>query len=166
MNSRKGDKLFACFIDLKKAFDTVWHDGLFLKLQKAGICGKIYQVIKSMYDGSQAKVKCNQFMSDPIDITKGVHQGNVLSPLLFNIFINDLGDNLIDTEAPVLYDSKINHLLYADDLLLLSKSATELQQNIGKVNEFCDRLGLSVNPDKTRTMIFTKKKWPNQERLL
>ena len=81
LNSRKGDKLFACFIDLKKAFDTVWHDGLFLKLQKAGICGKIYQVIKSMYDGSQAKVKCNQFMSDPIDITKGVHQGNVLSPL-------------------------------------------------------------------------------------
>ena len=157
MNSRKGDKLFACFIDLKKAFDTVWHDGLFLKLQKAGICGKIYQVIKSMYDGSQAKVKCNQFMSDLIDITKGVHQGNVLSPLLFNIFINDLGDNLIDTETPVLYDSKINHLLYADDLMLISKSATELQQNIGKVNEFCDRWGLSVNPDKTKTMIFTKK---------
>ena len=95
-------------------------------------------------------------MSDPIDITKGVHQGNVLSPLLFNIFINDLGDNLIDTEAPVVYDSKINHLLYTDDLLLLSKSATELQQNIGKVNEFCDRWGLSVNPDKTKTMIFTK----------
>ena len=54
-----------------------------------------------------------------------------------------------------MYDSKINHLLYADDLLLLSKSATELQQNIGKVNEFCDRWGLSVNPDKTKTMIFT-----------
>ena len=156
MNSRKGDKLFACFIDLKKAFDTVWHDGLFLKLKKAGICGKIYQVIKSKYYGSQAKVKCNQFMSDAIDITKRVHQGNVLSPLLFNIFINDLGDNLIDTEAPVLYDSKINHLLYADYLLLLSKSATELQQNIGKVNEFCDRWGLSVNPDKTKTMIFKK----------
>ena len=73
--------MFACLIDLRKAFDTVWHDGLFLKLQKAGIRGKIYQVIKSMYHGSQAKVKCNQLMSDSIDITKGVHQGNVLSPL-------------------------------------------------------------------------------------
>ena len=46
----------------------------------------MYHVIKSMYDGSQAKVKCRHLMSDPINITKGVHQGNVLSPLLFNIF--------------------------------------------------------------------------------
>ena len=50
LNANKGDKLFACFIDFKKAFDTVWHKGLFLKLQKAGIRGKIYKVIKSMYD--------------------------------------------------------------------------------------------------------------------
>ena len=73
-----------------------------------------------------------------------------MKPLLFNIFINDLGDDIIDTETTVLYDSKINHLLYADDLLLFSKSATELQQNKGKVNEFCDRWGLSINPDKQR----------------
>ena len=62
-----------------------------------------------MYDGSQSRVKCKQPMSDPIDITKGDHQGNVLSPLLFKIFITDLGDDLIDTEAPILYDSKISH---------------------------------------------------------
>ena len=48
-----------------------------------------------MYHGSQAKVKCHQLMSDSIDITKGVHQGNVLSPLLLNIFINDLGDFIL-----------------------------------------------------------------------
>ena len=78
-------------------------------------------------------------MSDSIDITKGVHQGNVFSPLLFNIFINDLGDFILVTEAP---------LLYADDLLLLSTSAAELQQNISKVNDFCNRMGLSINPDK------------------
>ena len=64
-----------------------------------------------MYDGSQSRVKCKQLMSDPIDIIKGVHQVNVLSPLLFNIFINDLGDDIIDTDAPMLYYSKISHLL-------------------------------------------------------
>ena len=70
-------------------------------------------------------------MSDSNDITKGVHQGNTLSPLLFNIFITDLGDFSLNTEAPVLYDSRISHLLYADDLRLL--------QNISKVNNFCNR---------------------------
>ena len=75
-------RLTNCFIDLKKAFGTVWHDGLFLKLQEAGIHGKIYRVIKSVYHHSQAKVKSHQLMSDSIDITKGVHQGNVLSPLV------------------------------------------------------------------------------------
>ena len=156
LNANKGDKLFACFIDFKKAFDTVWHKGLFLKLQKAGIRGKIYQVIKSMYDGSQAKVKCRHLMSDPINITKGVHQGNVISPLLFNIFINDLSDDIIDLKAPILCDTRISHLLYADDLLLLSTSESELQQNINQVNEFCSRWGLSINPDKSKIMIFTK----------
>ena len=71
LKSKNGSKLFACFIDLKKAFDTVWHDGLFLKLQKAGINGKLYNVIKSMYDSCHSRVKCKQFLSDPIDITKG-----------------------------------------------------------------------------------------------
>ena len=156
LNAKKGDKLFACFIDLRKASDTVWHDGLFLKLQKAGIRGKICQVIKSMHHGLRAKVKCNQLMSDSIDITKGVHQGNVLSPLVFNIFINDLGDFILDTEAPVLYGSRISHLLYADDLLFFSTSAAELQQNISKVIDFCNRWSLSINPDKSKIMIFTK----------
>ena len=95
-------------------------------------------------------------MSDSINITKGVHQGNVLSPLLFNIFINDLSDDIIDLKAPILCDTRISHLLYADDLLLLSISESELQQNINQVNEFCSRWGLSINPDKSKIMIFTK----------
>ena len=109
-----------------------------------------------MYHGSQAKVKCHQLMSDSTDITKDVHQGNALSPLLFNISIHDLGDFILDTEAPVLYDSRISHLLYADGLLLLSTSVTQLQQYLSKVNDFCNRWSQSVNPDKSKIMIFTR----------
>ena len=65
-------------------------------------------------------------MSDPIDITKGVHQGNVLSPLLFNVFINDIGDAFTENDVPVLQSSSVSHLLYADDLLLLSTTADGL----------------------------------------
>ena len=111
LNSKNGSKLFACFIDLKKAFDTVWRDGLFLKLQHAGINGKIYNVIKSMYKNSHSNVKCKHVISDPIEITNGVHQGNVLSPLLFNIFINNIGDDLTENDVPVFHNSRRSHLL-------------------------------------------------------
>ena len=109
------NKLYACFIDLKKAFDTVWHEGLLLKLQKAGINGKMYKLVKAMYQGSLSRVKCKGALTEPISIKQGVHQGSVLSPLLFNIFINDIGDDLLLDDAPILHDSKISHLLYADD---------------------------------------------------
>ena len=152
----KTNKLFTCFIDLKKAFDTVWHEGLLLKLQKAGINGKMYSILKSMYNGSFSRVKCKKVSSESISIKQGVHQGSVLSPLLFNIFINDIGDDLFTDDAPILHDSRVSHLLYADDLVLLSTSEIGLQRNIDRVNKFCENWGLAINIDKSKIMVFSK----------
>lgn len=152
----KGNKLYACFIDFRKAFDTVWHEGLFLKLQRAGINGKIYDLIRSMYQNSISRVKCKNTLTDSIDIKQGVHQGSVLSPLLFNIFINDIGNTLLTDAAPILYDSKVNHLLYADDLVLLSTTEEGLQRNIDRVHEYCTNWGLTINTDKSKVMTFSK----------
>ena len=90
-NCKSGSKLYACYIDMKKAFDTVGHDALFLKLQKSDICSKIYNLITSMYSNSSSRVKCKHVLSKSITISQGVYQGNILSPILFNIFINDRG---------------------------------------------------------------------------
>ena len=152
----KGNKLYACFIDFRKAFDTVCHTGLLLKLQRAGINGKIYELIKSMYQNSSSRVKCKNTLTDNIDIKQGVHQGSVLSPLLFNIFINDIGNTLLADDAPILYDSKVNHLLYADDLVLMSTTEEGLQRNIDKLHEYCTKWGLTINTNKSKVMTFSK----------
>ena len=79
-----------------------------------------------------------------------------MSPLLFNIFINDIGNDLLLDDAPILHDSKISHLLYADDLVLLSTSENGLQSNIDTVNTFCKSWGLAINISKSKIMVFSK----------
>ena len=79
-NDKMGNKIYACFIDFRKAFDTLCHEWLLLKLQRAGINGKVYELIKSIYQYSISRIKYKNTLTDSIDIKQGVHQGSVLSP--------------------------------------------------------------------------------------
>ena len=97
---------------------------------------------------TKKKQQTNKHLSSPITITQDVHQGSVLSPILFNIFMNDISDELQLDDAPVLNYYKLNHLLSADDLLLLSTSCVGLQNNIDRVFNFCKKWGLRINTDK------------------
>ena len=67
----------------------MYHEGLLLR--RAGINGKVYESIKQIHQNSISRVKCKNTLTDSIDIKQGVHQGSVLSLLVFNIFINDIG---------------------------------------------------------------------------
>ena len=70
--------------------------------------------------------------------------------------MNDIGDDLLLDDAPILHDSRISHLLYADDLVLMSTSEIGLQSNIDRVNTFCKLWGLSINVSKSKIMVFSK----------
>ena len=84
----KNKRLYCCFVDFQKAFDNVWHDGLFLKLHNAGITGKCLDLIVKMYENSFLCTRIQDKYSGHVLIKKGVHQGSTLSPTLFNIFNN------------------------------------------------------------------------------
>ena len=150
--------LFVCFVDLSKAFDTVWRDALFYKLIQYGIEGKVYDIIKNMYDKSKMCVKLSMNITEEFLSNIGVKQGCVLSPTLFNIFMNDLPKIFTshDCHPANLQSSAINCLMYADDILLISKSPSGLQSCLNKLNEYCQKWKLQTNPQKSKIIIFNK----------
>jgi len=83
---RRPKKTFCAFIDIAKAYDTVWRNGLWYKLWNIGIRGKMWRVLKGIYNNVESSVKLGDYWTDFFKITLGLRQGCILSPLLFNIY--------------------------------------------------------------------------------
>ena len=153
-------KLYTCFVDFRKAFDSVWHVGLLEKLLRNDIGGKFYSIIKDMYSKTQCSVKIGQNKTMPFQYSRGVRQGCVLSPTLFNIYMNDLSQKIDENAFDFIQlpnNQKLSCLFYADDLILISKSPQGLQNSINTLSQFCDQWHLEVNLKKTKIMIFQKR---------
>ena len=115
-------KLYTCFIDLKKAYDSVWHEGLFYKMEENGFSGKMVDLIRDIYRKTKCSVRINDCITDYFNYTRGVRQGCPLSPILFN--------------------------LYADDLIIISETKEGLQTQLNKLNTYCLKWKLEVNIKK------------------
>ena len=153
----KGSKIYSCFVDFKKAFDSVLHTAILIKLVRMDINGLFYNIIKNMYSQSLLCVKVNSKITNTFQSLVGVRQGDVLSPNLFKIFINDLPKYLLSSQDPVYLNNKrIDCLMYADDVILLSSSAIGLQQKLNLLQAFCEDWCLSINIEKTKVLIFNK----------
>ena len=148
-------KLYACFVDLRKAFDTVCRDLLLHKISCLGISGHFFDCLSDMYNNSIARIKISRLLTSDININRGTEQGHPLSPDLFKIFIQNLSSLLKSTgNYPALADIMISHLLWADDLVLLALSPAALQENINILVEFCQLMGLDININKTKVITF------------
>ena len=146
----EGKKLYCCFVDIKKAFDFTDRNLLFLKLLKdLKIGGSFLKLLIQIYKDHKVFVKLSDGLLQPILTTIGLKQGCCLSGLLFNLFVNKLPSIYDLTCDPVsILDEKVSCLLWADDLLIMSRSATGLQNAINKTKSFYDSLGLEVNQKK------------------
>ena len=115
-------------------------------------------IIKDLYSGTNGHVTVEEFMSDNFKISLGVKQGDPYGPFFFNIYMDELCTNLleIETEAPIINYQKVFYLFWADDLLLISKSKQGLQKQIEIVDQYCSDWKLTLNVEKTNTVIFNK----------
>lgn len=156
---QKKTKIFACFVDFQKAFDSIWHEGLLSKLLESGIGGNVYNIIKTMYLNNKCAIKIGNKQTEYFTQGRGVRQGCPLSPTLFNIYINELAKLLEQTSSPglTLHDSNIKFLMFADDLVLLSPTQEGLQQSLDTLHKFCQTWALTINTNKTKILIFQKR---------
>ena len=156
--TKNNTKLFGCFVDFRKAFDSVAREALLYKIAKLGIGGNIFKTLKHMYDNTSTRIKLINKLSEAIKLKNGVEQGHPLSPELFKIFIHDLSIelNLASSSVPTLNGVNITHLFWADDLILLAMTERALQKLIDILQTFCEDWGLTVNTKKTKIMIFNK----------
>ena len=152
--------MYACFVDFRKAFDYVWHEGLFYKLLKVNIGGNFYNLIKSLYCNSSCSIRVGENKTRSFSYSRGVRQGCILSPLLFNLYIMNLPylfENILSDPFVPPNGTKINSLLYADDLIILSRSKLGLQNCLNVLSSYCETWMLKINPKKTKIMIFYKR---------
>jgi hypothetical protein len=144
---------FLFFVDFRKAFDTVWRDGLFKRLWDGGVQGKAWRVVRALYSDIRSAVKVGDRTSRYVQVHQGVRQGCPLSPTLFNCFIDELAESLtragMDEEAVAL---ATRWLKYADDVLLLAESADNLQLLVDTIDELCQKWRLVINLKKIQAM--------------
>ena len=144
LNSKQ--RLYCAFIDLKAAFDNIYRNALWFKLHKCGINLKIVNIIKNVYTNVKSCVRhCNSYSSF-FDCAVGLRQGEVLSPLMFSLFIEDLELFLLDdiNSGLTIEDITIILLLFADDMVIIGKTPNELQKSLDLLKLYCDKWGLKA----------------------
>jgi len=145
--------LLTCSLDAEKCFDSIWHNALFYKL-KDKIPNDHWLILYRWYKGLKATVRWNNVYSDYFDVTRGTRQGSVLSPQLFNIFINDLLIQLDTcTDKVAIGNCSLNSFAYADDVNLLCTTVPELQRLINICTDYADKWRFRFGINKTKCLV-------------
>jgi hypothetical protein len=156
----KKKKLYLGFMDLQQAYDRINREALWQVLLMYGVGGKLLNGIKSMYNGSEACVRINRVESEWFKIDSGVRQGCVMSPWLFNLYMDGVMKELmvgVAGEGVRMVENgrewRLPCLLYADDLVLCGESEESLRRLVERFGKVCKRRGLKVNVDKSKVLV-------------
>ena len=141
------------FIDLEKAFDMLWRDGLLYKLRKIGVCSNMLGWISDFLSNRTIQVRIGSELSERVQLQNGSPQGSVLSPILYLVMVNDIPDT----------EDGVRLSMFADDCSIW-RSGSDLEHNskivqayFNKFQEWCDKRGFKISTSKTTAIIFSNK---------
>lgn len=152
-----------CFVDYSKAFDCVSWSSLWKVLSCLGVPEHLTTLLQTLYTNSQGVVRIGEVTSEPFCFGKGVRQGCIVSPILFNAYGEYIMRQTCDNwDGGVrIGGMKVTNLRYADDTTLLAASEIEMSQFLNKMEQISNSLGLSINKSKTKIMVVDRGKMLN-----
>ena len=146
--------IYFCFIDFTKAFDCVDHNKLWKIRQEMEILDHLTCLLRNLYGGQEATVRTGHGTMDWFQTGRGVHQGCILSPCLFNLHAEYIMQNagLVEVQAEIkIAGRNINNLRYLDDTTLMAESEEELESPLMKVKEESEKASLKLSFEKRRS---------------
>ena len=139
------------YVDFKSAFDYVHRHALLFKLLTQGFTGKMFSLLRNLFGKSKSQVKWNSEVGDLFDNMYGVLQGGTVSPTLFNTYVDDMQTAFDGVSGVKIGNMTINHLLQADDFILISETSVGLQKLLARLEKYCRRWHILLNVAKTKT---------------
>ncbi|PJE77413.1 hypothetical protein CI610_03664 [invertebrate metagenome] len=157
----QGKELRFVFCDISKAFDRVWHQGLLQKLKNYGIDGNLLVWIQSYLTDRLQRVSTEGYFSQFKVINAGVPQGSVLGPLLFLLYINDITEN-VNTNIKLFADDTSLYIIIDENP---AQAAQALTSDLTNISEWANIWDIKFNPNKTKSVIFSRKQDTNHPTL-
>ena len=156
----KKKKVHLAFMDLQKAYDSVHRGILWEKMRKLGFSGKFLEAIKCMYKGDFVTCRSNGITTNPVYLGRGLRQGCSLSPILFALFVVDLSRELASSNlGMMMYTVCVSALFFADDFVLIAKTAEGLRELQSIVQRHCLELCMKLSISKSKVMSSSHDVW-------
>ena len=154
-----GSSMYVTILDASKAFDRVNHSKLFCKLIDRGCPAFIVRILYYWYSTQKFTIRWCQGLSTFFTVCNGVKQGGILSPHLFNVYMDDLSVILNKLQIGCIYAGTIiNHLMYADDLCIFSPSISGLRKLTNCCEKYGDIFNITYNVNKSYCMVITNRR--------
>ena len=158
--AKSGSPLFLATLDAQKAFDVVDHEQLLLKIFNTGLAGSLWCLKQDSYKGLQSSVRWNSITSDPLEIQQGVKQGGIPSTTDYKTYIDSLLQQLAKSGIGLVMSGVYcGAPTVADDVLLLSESALDLQTMLTIANQYAQTHKYKIHPIKSNIAVIGPKSY-------